>query len=917
MELKSLIKHHFAVKKQLFRPYILEMSQKVLLDFLVMNHGDNAWDLFNFIIVAQNFRTAFSGPYTNVGAPFYADLESDLERAYVDLRIFQLIVENEINEELGLIYELKGENFVFKLNLDRILTQDVTYDLKINVEKFLPRTKNEKLKRKIINVNLVYGVLKRFKDLIFFNKKTSKVEELIEPGVAPEYSHWAKKILFTKGYVLIFPNTVVKILVNLAYRRKIVSLNPIKTEFRGKIKTVRESLKNNNYSNPIWMKSLNINDFNTLDKNNIVGNILDEEFEPTMLTKNLNFLNSISLQPDLSFFKLVENISLKSNMLDKEYITKERLEESLISLDEGIVYIERDKIVEIEQERLNCLSFVNLVKIQYSRFSKFFLEYRRDGRIRIYNYNYPINFQLSHLVRNSLKIEKTRLDTKEIIRRFMKLPIWGEFEQGAWEIPLFFWQKLEKSLVIKIANKFKVTFVYEGEMREKMEKNLEIEGLLILIESFAPKNIISLNKRVQWVAEKSLDKLINLDLSNVGEIENLLLAMEIKKKKLHFIRNIYNLQRAYKYKIYDEIFWVDASSNGIQLITLRLGKFNSFLLQLTNIIDNKTECRNIYAYITKELEKIDHSNFINESLKNKITSKELNLLYNDDDNKDRVMPGSYGKGKAAARKDMEGYITEENREIWNKLEEKERNTLSDYIWTNVFEILKRIGFDLALYKVACKNFLGEEDKIVCWYNDCGLPIVPFKEKKSTRGKLLKQLEILKQKERENRKRWVDGKKAVLAELEDIEKVASNLRLEISKINEKLVWDDKKFYKRTKVRRNDSFISPRIKHSEPEIDRVKVLRGLAPNATHAYDGSNMDKTIEKMAKLGLNALPIFDSLGGELKYMSLIKILFKLSNIENIENNYKEPKFPHIAISMEKESRYKLYAQILESSYFIR
>jgi len=81
------------------------------------------------------------------------------------------------------------------------------------------------------------------------------------------------------------------------------------------------------------------------------------------------------------------------------------------------------------------------------------------------------------------------------------------------------------------------------------------------------------------------------------------------------------------------------------------------------------------------------------------------------------------------------------------------------------------------------------------------------------------------------------------------------------INEKIAYHERTYSKRTKIRTNDTFISPRINHTNLQIDRIKTLTSLAPNATHSYDASNMDKTITILRKIGINALPIFDSLGG--------------------------------------------------------
>ena len=876
------------------------MSDNKLLEHLVFNFGDNAWDLYNFIIIVKNFSQSFNGPYTKVGNLVYEKMESDLVRNYTDLRIFQLCIENEISEDLDLVYILKDENFVFKINLDKLMNRDIISILKLNINDILNKTKDEKLRIKIINMNLIYGVFCRFKHLIFFNKRSRIIEE-ISLSYVPEYSEWAKKILFTKGYVLIFPNSYVKILLKLIYKRKIITYKPLYIKYVGEIYTVRESLRNNNYSHPIWMKNLNINDFKKLEKCEIVNNILDDEFDAQLLINNLNFLNNIKMYPNNEFFKIIENISKKSDMLDKEYITKDKLEETLIESNEGVVYIDKTKVEKIPQEKINCLSFVNLVKKQYNRFPIFFMEYRRDGRVRVYNYNYPLNFQLSHLVRNTVNIESSHLSNKKIIKNFLNLKIWKEIKVELSEISLFFWQKLNKNLTVLICEKFNLNYLFEGNLIDKIESNLKIESILILLESFVPKKIISLEERILWIMNNHLDKILNLNLSNINEINEILTILGVNKKKMHVIKNIYAIQKAYKENKYNEIFWVDASSNGIQLITLRLGKFNDLLLQLTNIIDNKTGCRNIYSYVTNEILKTDHKEFVENSLQNKINIEEFNTLYNDDDNKDRIMPASYGKGKKRARKDMNDYITKETILTWEKLSKKEQEYVSDYLWNLVFKILKNVGFDLSLYKESCKNFLEEEEKLVCWYNDCNLPIVPFKEKTSNRENYRKIMEKLKL-EKKNSKE--------VKEKEIKEK-------EIQELNKKIAWDEKTFFKRTKIRTNNTFISPRIKHTELEIDRIKTLTSLTPNATHSYDASNMDKTLELIQIIGLKALPIFDSLGGELIHISIIKILFKIANIKNIENNYEKTRFPHVKLEMDKEERIKLYIKILESSYFIR
>ena len=226
----ELLEYHFSLKNRTFETTLLDMNNIDLLQKLEKDHGDLAWDLYNFTLTVKYFNTRFEGPYTKVGTLVYNKIKSELVKKYVDLRIFQLCIENEINEELKLIYNLKGKNFVFKVNLDKIMNKDIVSALNLDIDRILIRTKDEKLKIKIISMNLIYGVFIRFKHLIFFNKKNQIIED-VTLGISPEYSEWSKKILFTKGYVLIFSNLSVNYLVNFVYRRKIVNLEPIKIKF--------------------------------------------------------------------------------------------------------------------------------------------------------------------------------------------------------------------------------------------------------------------------------------------------------------------------------------------------------------------------------------------------------------------------------------------------------------------------------------------------------------------------------------------------------------------------------------------------------------------------------------------------------------------------------------------------------------
>ena len=236
------------------------------------------------------------------------------------------------------------------------------------------------------------------------------------------------------------------------------------------------------------MKNLNIADFKRLEGSEIVNNILEDSFDGNLLVENLNFLNSIEMVPNMEFFNLVEHISKHSILFDKEFLTKKRLEDDMVKIEEGVILVDD----EVDDERITCLNFVSLVKLQYSRFSSFFMDYRRDGRIRTYNYNFPLNFQLSHLVRNSIGFRSTNDDKEGVLLKFMSLKFWDFLGKAPEEISLFFWQKIERGLINKVCWEFGLEYK-EGDILS----NMELEGVLVLIESFAPKKIIPLSKRIE------------------------------------------------------------------------------------------------------------------------------------------------------------------------------------------------------------------------------------------------------------------------------------------------------------------------------------------------------------------------------------------------------------------------------------
>ena len=93
--------------------------------------------------------------------------------------------------------------------------------------------------------------------------------------------------------------------------------------------------------------------------------------------------------------------------------------------------------------------------------------------------------------------------------------------------------------------------------------------------------------------------------------------------------------------------------------------------------------------------------------------------------------------------------SDDRRDIWDKLNKKEKNKISDYFWGCAEKILIEIGFDIYKYKKICKEFYSKEKKdIYIWKNDLNITIAPISIINSDRDILLKKLNNLKMKKKE-------------------------------------------------------------------------------------------------------------------------------------------------------------------------
>jgi len=124
---------------------------------------------------------------------------------------------------------------------------------------------------------------------------------------------------------------------------------------------------------------------------------------------------------------------------------------------------------------------------------------------------------------------------------------------------------------------------------------------------------------------------------------------------------------------------------------------------------------------------------------------------------------------------------------------------------------------------------------------------------------------------------------------------------IMKLKEKLNKDDKN-YIRKNIRIDDKrYIKLRFRLKSNKLDKKALSNALTPSTNHADDASILFKTLEFCMKYEIECIPIHDSIGTMIYYSSLLKIFFKMSNINYIENLLLKPSFPFDVL---KETNFK-------------
>ena len=834
----------------------------------------------------------------NIEELVYSKKKNYKREELIDMNVLK-ITETSINELIKTDLDVRGaEDVWLTKNLDSFYQIRLDH-LNINEsmsKEILPKTKDHSLRIKIINANIIISTLNRIEGVVLYNKtvKDDYPEEV------------SSKINFTKGYIVCFDKKCVNAFKNYEYTRKKIKLKPTHVEENNnEKKTVLEVLNNNNFSSPIWIKNSNLN-YEDLLGLNIYNNILSDEFDAEKLLKTINFLNSIEVRIDKKIFDRIDIVANKSSILDSSIISKNSLKNNIYQIGKETEETIINDSLEIESNDqikgfINSAAVYELIKKQIKEIGEkiFYMTYLYDKRTRVYCENWPINYQLNHVVRNVVLLEKNH-GIKEIYEKFMKDDYIKEIIK---DYKILLIDKIEETTKEKVICYINKEFKWKIKENYDIEDKIKIEILLIIIKKITEKLETNNDKSIV-LGLKIIEEFIEDNIEN--NIEKWIKILKIKKIPL--IISLNETLKRIKENIFNGMYWGDASSNAIQLITLRLGNLNENLLMLTNISDNKTKYSNIYEYITEEIKKLDHKDII-EKINNKLNKKEIDLLQNNNDNKYRVMPASYGMGKHKNFKNMDNLL-QDRKELWEKLNEKEKKIIADYFWDKTFLILKEIGFDLKKYKDICKSL--KDYDMYTWYSDYGFPIAPINVKKSKRQNILEEINKLQQ----NLKKEHDNNKK--------EKLENKLK----KKKKEREYDDKTYWKRTmvKIKNKDKEknIYIRIYHPKFKIDIRETKQALVPNSIHSYDASVIAFVIDLCIKFNIKILIIHDSIGCNIIYAPIIKIFFKIANIIILKKNTREYPFPFNNNQNKEEYKLnneekikKLIIEILESSNIFR
>lgn len=713
----------------------------------------------------------------------------------------------------------------------------------------------------------------------------------------------AAKVPFTCGSTLIVDNVLFKKLNKMLLTSKLPHSKAQKLTFRenGSLAHLYDNL---NFSYKIWI---------TKFKNKIDPNFLNDDslkkhsFDISSLTCIINHLNNVSLHINSSLFlefkKLIEaSDSYKKILLHHTCTKTTKLIHTI--LDDNI---EATSDESLEFSTLNTKDTNNyleytLISSQLDKLLKyangaFFLKYVLDGRSRVYVHQWPINYQLSHFVRNILELAKMD-DNWVIYKKFFESPEYVQYKDvyNLWKIHTIDYTKAQSLLNVHEANiNLAEIALLKPNCSQSLKKLLLAESLLNTLASLAPNSYVTFQSRIDYAADwlhqrASLDEFLTEKKRFVDSIFN--------KDDFSQIKKIITLKNIIKDKKLTDLWWADASSNALQLIVLTRGTNSRLLLQLLNLIDNTTEHKNIYSYIAHQLRALNYKHLVSTEDTPLLQLIDIKLA------KYIAMPAAYGKTLWSCKKTIKKSLATKSK-WWTTLSNSTQDKLCFLWYTGTFKVLAELGLDLKDHIQRCKKEFDASSPV---YSHFKIPIFTRTIKVFNRTTTLRKLKAKKQHlaellqsihSIENLSDLTDNQlelkltqeiKQLSADAENTYNLYQARKILIAiQTQKKILAESNACTRRVNVIiRKTTRIQFRVARLNSSlIDLQRSNTAIAPNITHAYDAAILLSTIEKLGTLQIPCACIHDSIGCRLEHLPIVIYLYKHSLISTVEKYYSQ------------------------------
>lgn len=463
-------------------------------------------------------------------------------------------------------------------------------------------------------------------------------------------------------------------------------------------------------------------------------------------------------------------------------------------------------------------------------------------------------FRFDYILDNRTRIYIKNIPLNPQLEKILRPLIVSNFQND--EIILKKYEKLVSEFGIELYQAFNVISI----------SNINKERLInFIIKDLKLKKI---NKEELNLALN--EKRLNIELVFAQQVYDILIRLKIKlNNKMHdqFIKKIKNYVELEEVGFFNELKdwiindkkWIgsmwynDASANVLQILLLKLFIKNNKALKICNIFDNNSKSNDIYEYILKKIN--------NKELRDLISRKLIKRI---------VMPGLYGQTFISLKEQFNELLKSNIR--WINIDNKEKNRLISEIEKKVWSEISNLGINISEYLLLLKRLPYETEKLY-WENNSSMPIVLDKERSINRRDILNKINY----------KLINKKEGII------------------KLKEKLNKDDKNYIRKNIRIDNKRYIKLRFRLKSNKLDKKALSNALTPSTNHADDASILFKTLEFCMKYEIECIPIHDSLGTMIYYSSLLKIFFKMSNIDYIENLLLKPSFPFNVL---KETNFK-------------